>query len=101
MDPKAILRWTCQRSQAQASISSWMKLKKEWTTIKNEVTYSLIKLMYNNNSYNYNQQQSAYQARPPVKECIAFMVRHGERCDNSPSEDEKSRVELQWDPPLT
>lgn len=29
------------------------------------------------------------------------MVRHGERCDNSPAEDEKSRVELQWDPPLT
>lgn len=32
---------------------------------------------------------------------MTFVVRHGERCDNSENPVERARVELEWDPPLT
>lgn len=39
--------------------------------------------------------------RYQYQDVVAFVIRHGERCDNSPLESEQQKVKVQWDPPLT
>jgi hypothetical protein len=50
---------------------------------------------------NYKGGNKNYPPKTQTEDCIAFVIRHGERCDNSELESEKQKVVLEWDPPLT
>ena len=39
--------------------------------------------------------------RNQYADVIAFVIRHGERCDNSQLQSEQNKVKVQWDPPLS